>query len=64
MRKISRKSLIYNQSLFAGTKIKLEDLDCRRPGTGILPNKISKIKGKILKRTVDGSICKIFRFFL
>lgn len=52
MRMISRKSLIYNQSLFAGTKINLENLDSRRPGTGILPNKISKIKGRILKRDV------------
>ena len=52
MKKISRKSLIYNRSLPAGTKINLEYLDCRRPGTGVLPNKISWIKGKIIKKKV------------
>ena len=52
MKKISRKSLIYNRSFPAGTKINLEYLDCRRPGTGVLPNKISWIKGKIIKKKV------------
>ena len=36
----------------AGTKINLDYLDCRRPGTGVLPNKISWVKGKILKKKV------------
>jgi N,N'-diacetyllegionaminate synthase len=52
MKKISRKSLIYNRSLSAGTKINLKYLDCRRPGTGLLPNRISQINGRILKKTV------------
>ena len=48
MKKISRKSLIYNRALPAGTKINLEYLDCRRPGR-FLPNRISQIDGRILK---------------
>ncbi len=52
MKKISRKSLVYSQNLKKGTKIKLEFIDCKRPGTGLLSNKIYKIKNKILKKNV------------
>lgn len=52
MRKISRKSLVYSQNLIKGTKMNSEFIDCKRPGTGILSNKINKIKGKILKKNI------------
>ena len=34
-------------------KIKIDDLDFKRPGTGISPDKIEKVLGKIALRTIN-----------
>ena len=41
MRKISRKSMIYNKDLEKGYKIKNSDINLIRPGTGLLGDKIN-----------------------
>lgn len=43
-----RRSIIVNKDIKAGTKLTIEDLDSKRPGTGISPNKINEIVGKVL----------------
>lgn len=52
MKKISRKSLVYSSNFSKGTRIVPSLLECKRPGTGILPSKIKNIEGKKLARNV------------
>ena len=52
MRKISRKSMIYNKDLEKGYKIKNSDINLIRPGTGLLGDKIKFFLNKQLKRNV------------
>ena len=44
-----RRSLVTTRTLKAGDKIGLEDIDAKRPGTGIPPGDIAYVKGRILK---------------
>lgn len=53
-RKNMRRSIIINKDLEAGSKISLNDLDAKRPGTGIPPEKINDLVGKVLKNDVKG----------
>jgi sialic acid synthase SpsE len=53
-RKIMRRSVIVTKDLKAGTKLTLEDLDVKRPGTGLPPDQIDKLIGKTLIREVLG----------
>jgi sialic acid synthase SpsE len=46
---IARKSILLNKDLVAGTIIKKEDLEIKRPGNGISPMKINEVIGKELK---------------
>ena len=48
-----RRSLVAKYTLEPGKKIKLSDLEFKRPGNGILVNKISKIIGKKTKRKIN-----------
>ncbi len=48
-----RRSLVANKELKANSILSLEDLDVKRPGTGIPPNKINEIVGKKLKYDVE-----------
>lgn len=50
--KVVRKSLHYKRSLPAGTCISKELLLIKRPGTGLPPNQLNAILGKVLKRAV------------
>jgi N,N'-diacetyllegionaminate synthase len=50
MAKVSRKSLILSRSLHAGQPITDEDLELKRPGTGISGNFFSEILGKLASR--------------
>ena len=54
-RKNMRRSIIINKDLEAGSKISLYDLDCKRPGTGLPPEKINDLVGKTLKNNVKGN---------
>lgn len=45
-KKKMRRSVVAKYDLKKGTKIKLKDLDLKRPGTGIAADKINKIIGK------------------
>jgi sialic acid synthase SpsE len=53
-RKKMRRSIIATKDLKAGTKLKKEDMDVKRPGTGMPPEKIKSLVGKILIRDIEG----------
>lgn len=48
-----RRSLVSTKELKAGSILRLEDLDTKRPGTGIPPNKINEVIGKELKNDIE-----------
>lgn len=49
-----RRSVIYSKDLKAGTRLSLEDLDFKRPGTGVHPESVGDVVGKTLVRDVEG----------
>ena len=49
-----RRSIIATKDLKAGTKLTAEDLDVKRPGTGLPPDKIAEMIGKTLLRNIEG----------
>ncbi|RKJ53448.1 N-acylneuraminate-9-phosphate synthase [bacterium 1XD42-1] len=51
-RKIIRRSIVAAHDLCAGTILKLEDLDCKRPGTGLLPERLENLIGMCLVRDI------------
>ena len=51
-RKQMRRSIVSKKDLKAGNKIKLDDLDTKRPGTGFPPQMIDELVGKILANDV------------
>lgn len=53
-RKKMRRSIIAVKHLKAGTKLTANDLDAKRPGTGLPPEKISNLIGKTLLRDIEG----------
>ena len=53
-RKKIRRSIVAVNDLKAGTKLTVEDLDFKRPGTGLPPDKINELVGKILLRDIEG----------
>lgn len=52
-RKNMRRSIIFNKDLASGSIITLNDLDAKRPGTGIPPERINDLVGKTLKNDVN-----------
>jgi len=48
--KIARRSVVAARSIKAGAKITADDLECKRPGTGLAPKYLPKIISKIAKR--------------
>ncbi len=46
IRKMARKSIVSKKNLIKGSKIQLQDLCFKRPGTGISPMKVKNILGK------------------
>jgi N,N'-diacetyllegionaminate synthase len=52
-RKKFRRSLVARHELQRGHVVSTEDLEAKRPGTGISPNEISHVIGKILARDVQ-----------
>jgi N-acetylneuraminate synthase len=51
-RKSMRRSVVVTKDLKAGSQLTIEDLDAKRPGTGIAPSKMSELIGKTLIRDV------------
>ena len=47
-----RRSIIAAKDLTAGTVLKLDDLDVKRPGTGISPDKLSALVGKVINKDI------------
>jgi len=50
--KIMRRSIVAGRDLPAGHVLTLEDLDYRRPGTGITPNAADRLVGRALTRSL------------
>ena len=49
----ARRSLVLNRSISKGCKLSIDDLICKRPGTGISPTLIDKVIGSKLSRDLD-----------
>ena len=54
-RKNMRRSVIAFKDLKAGSKISIADLDVKRPGTGIPPEEMKTLVGKILNRDIEAN---------
>jgi len=52
-RKQMRRSIISKKDLKAGTKLTLDDLDTKRPGTGFAPSMIDELVGKVLVNDIE-----------
>ena len=50
IRKISRKSITLKNNLYRGSKISIEDIIMKRPGSGLIVEKLDRVIGKKLKR--------------
>ena len=48
-----RRSVVTSRNLKAGEVVKIEDLDAKRPGTGIPPGEIQYLIGRTLKIDID-----------
>jgi len=53
--KVARKSIVANKDLLIGTKITLNDISFKRPGTGILPIYYKKILNKKIKKFIPAN---------
>lgn len=59
IKKVARKSIIVNENVKKGTKIKKEMLMIKRPGTGISPKEINNVVGmKVIKDLKSGTLLK------
>lgn len=47
-----RRSIVAARDIPAGTILKMDDLNCKRPGTGLPPEKMETIVGKITLRSI------------
>ena len=47
-----RRSVVYTRDMCAGEVLHREDLDAKRPGTGVPPERLSQVIGMTLKRDV------------
>jgi len=52
-RPLMRRSLVANNSLPAGHTITADDVVAKRPGTGITPDQLDKVIGKITKNPIE-----------
>ena len=51
-RKFARRSIVVKKFIKKNQSIKLADLICKRPGTGLEPSKINQIVGKKASRNL------------
>ena len=52
-RRSMRRSVIANKNLKASSKLTADNLDVKRPGTGLPPEKINELIGKTLIRDIE-----------
>ena len=52
-RKSFRRSIVAKRDLLAGAKLAIDDVDFKRPGTGIPPDQIGSVVGRTLKSDVQ-----------
>lgn len=52
-RSYARRSIVAARQLEAGTRLTIDDLDCKRPGTGLSPREIDRVIGQVLNRSVN-----------
>lgn len=52
-REVARKSIILKKALKKGHVLSLEDMDIKRPGTGIAPKYLEELVGKVLTCDMD-----------
>ena len=64
IQKVARKSIVSNKRLKVGSKIKIQDISYKRPGTGILPIFYKKILNKKVKKLIhaDTTILKKYLY--
>ncbi len=55
-RTIMRRSIVTKKNLKAGTKLEYDDLDTKRPGTGLPPDMIDSLVGKTLTKDIDSDM--------
>lgn len=53
MRPLMRRSIVAAKDLEIGTKLSMNDLDFKRPGSGISPTKLDEVLGKTLKEKIE-----------
>ena len=53
-RKKMRRSIVAIKDTKAGTRLKIDNLDVKRPGTGLPPDKMNELVGKTLIRDIEG----------
>ena len=63
MRKIFRKSLVFNKKLKKGTKITRKDIAYKKPGTGLSFEFFEEIIGKRLAISVESDEIVLFTHF-
>jgi sialic acid synthase SpsE len=51
-RKVFRRRLVVTHSLAKGERIAAEDVEFKRPGTGISPDELSYVLGRVMARNV------------
>jgi sialic acid synthase SpsE len=47
------RSIVVSKDLKIGVKLTKEDLDLKRPGTGLSPDKLNELIGKTIVRDVE-----------
>lgn len=52
LRKLFNKSIVLSKNLEAGSILTLDDLQFKKPGNGITPNKVNDVVGKVLTKTL------------
>ena len=52
-KKVFRRSIVLNKNLKAGDIIKEDDIDLKRPGTGLTPDEINFVIGKKLNKDFE-----------
>ena len=63
-REVMRRSIVFASELKKGTKLKAEDLDVKRPGTGIPPDQLTNLIGDTLARDVEANTLVVDSDFL
>ncbi len=51
-----RRSIVVTRDMKAGERLSREDLDVKRPGTGIVPKRIDEIVGQVLRNDIESDM--------